>query len=112
MRNKVCSKGEYMDSVKKGVAPAKINIGNDLTIHQVTNAYKEWEHVKHAKELEIDASKVNNIDTAGLQLLAYLIKFVVKNNGNITWVQPTSYLLDQTKLAGMAKLLLIQGESK
>ena len=96
------------------IAPSILKVGECLTIQQVSEYYDNLKNVDFAHDLKINVSEVQNIDTAGLQLLLYII-FSVKNvDGNFNWdPKPSSYFLEQAKLAGMIKeLSLIQGELK
>lgn len=91
-----------------------IKIGNALTIQKVNHFSNEWTPLCNSNNLNIDASEVKEIDTAGLQLLQYLINGIQINHGTIQWLpKPSNHLLEQAEHAGMVKMLLLnQGETK
>lgn len=91
-----------------------IKIGSVLTIQKVNHFSDEWTPLCNTNNLTIDASEVQEIDTAGLQLLQYLINGVHINHGTVQWLpKPSTHLIEQAELSGMVKMLqLNQGEIK
>ena len=91
-----------------------ISIGNSLTIHQASLYYQKWSKFLGLKKLKIDASEINEVDGAGMQLLIYIVNRVCLNNGSIQWVpNPSQYFIDNAQQAGMMKALLLnKGETK
>jgi ABC-type transporter Mla MlaB component len=91
-----------------------IKIGNTLTIQKVNDFNDEWSPLSNVKALTIDASEVKEIDTAGLQLLQFMINGIQINHGTVNWVpKPSMHLIEQAKLSGMVNMLqLNQGETK
>lgn len=94
--------------------PSTLKIGNVLTIQKVNLLNDEWTPLCNTKELTIDASDVKEIDTAGLQLLQFLINGIQINHGTVRWLpKPSNHLIEQAELSGMVKMLqLNQGEAK
>lgn len=91
-----------------------IKVGNALTIQKVNHFSTEWAPYFNTNNLIIDASEVKEIDTAGLQLLQYLINGIHINHGSIQWLPtPSKHLIEQAELSGMKKMLLLdQGETQ
>lgn len=91
---------------------ASIKVDSALTIQKVNHFSNEWAPLMSSKKLTIDASGLKEIDTAGLQLLQYLINGIQIKHGTVHWLpKPSTHLIEQAELAGMVKTLLLhQGE--
>ncbi|NNJ92967.1 MAG: STAS domain-containing protein [Gammaproteobacteria bacterium] len=86
-----------------------IDLGSDLTIADVEAKKIELTHIlADALPVKLNAEELEQIDGAGLQLLAALFKNAAKNNLEITWVKVSSTLMDAVKLVGLLELLNMQ----
>ncbi|NVJ49499.1 MAG: STAS domain-containing protein [Gammaproteobacteria bacterium] len=66
---------------------------------------------KDVEQFVLNASKVERVDSAGLQLLAAFIREVVARGAVVQWQKPNDTFLNATKLLGMnsALQLSLQG---
>ena len=57
------------------------------------------------KDIIINAQKLRQVDTAGLQLLLNFVLTITKQNLSWAWAYPSPELLNLAELLGMAELL-------
>ena len=55
--------------------------------------------------IQLDASKVERVDGAGIQLLVHCSKLLVKDPSDFVLLQPSDILQDALRVMGMASLL-------
>ncbi len=67
--------------------------------------YEEWKEVLSAKNLMIDGSQVERIDTAFMQLIYALVSEAEINDTVVTWKDPSEALCATARLLGMEKVL-------
>jgi anti-anti-sigma regulatory factor len=111
-------------AVKKKRAPAKkaVNksrtktavskkpLAHTLTLNSVTvinNAkalYEELDNVTNT-DVNIDASAVEMIDTAILQLLYAFVTKVTSNSHKINWINPSKEFISRARLLGLSRNL-------
>ena len=64
----------------------KIEIDGDLTVAQVRNLQLEWtDYLTTDEDIVIDTGKVNQVDSAGLQLLIAFALAKTKQGKTVTW---------------------------
>ncbi len=86
-----------------------IDLGSDLTIADVESKKIELTHVlADGLAVKLNAQDLEQIDGAGLQLLAVLFKEAAKNNLELAWDNVSSTLLDAVKLVGLVEVLKMQ----
>ena len=80
--------------------------GENLDITQVAALQKRlFKSLERSSVVELKAADVTRADTAGLQLLAALSQEVKGTGGKITWVKPSSVLLNTAKRLGLTEPL-------
>jgi ABC-type transporter Mla MlaB component len=78
----------------EAVGPS-IDLESNLSIQNVAQLYGRLKKAYAAHDaIEIDASHVNSVDTASLQLFVALKKDAMKNNKQVDFFQPSARLLD------------------
>lgn len=83
-----------------------LDIGETLTVHQIIEKHSQWMHLLKKHEIIIDATHLNKVDVAGLQLLEYYIGTIESNHGKIYWkANPSDKLIHEAKSTGMTNLL-------
>lgn len=86
--------------------PCVITLGDTLTIADASERHTEWKGLlAGAAAIEIDASGVQGIDTAGLQLLAALVREAQARNLSLRWRAPTQALRDGAARLGLGPVL-------
>jgi len=86
-----------------------IHLGSDLTIADVESKKIELSHILlDALPVKLNAEELEQIDGAGLQLLAALFKNAATTNLDISWDKVSSNLMDAVKLVGLVELLKMQ----
>jgi anti-anti-sigma regulatory factor len=104
----LCEVNEMGETAQSADRPV-IDLGSDLTIADVEAKKIELTHIlADALPVKLNAEELEQIDGAGLQLLAALFKNAAKNNLEITWVKVSSTLMDAVKLVGLVELLNMQ----
>jgi anti-anti-sigma regulatory factor len=85
-----------------------INLESNLSIQ---NAVKLYDKLKKAyaiyDSLEIDASHVNSVDTASLQVFVALKKDAMKNNKQVDFFQPSARFVESARLLDLLDVLEI-----
>ncbi len=77
---------------------ANMVLEEDISISQVTLLKEAWlPYLDNGKNLTIDASAVDDIDTAGLQLLLSFVKTVNEAGRSVNWQQPSETLMTAVK---------------
>lgn len=80
-------KGEIMTDTESEI----LEVGDDLSIVQVSRLKEEWvNYIDGGKDITIDASKVEDVDTAGMQLLASFVKSINDSGRNVNWCEASS----------------------
>ncbi len=84
-----------------------LDLPADLTVPEVGRVKKEWEMlVAESEHIVVDASNVEQIDTAGIQLLLAYIKECQPSGGRISFDPPPSEtFLAVAETLGANKLL-------
>ena len=85
--------------------PVTIVLDSIITLAEANDLRgKLIEHIG-AGQIQVDASKVEHIDTGGLQLLLALSKAHKNHGGHITWLDWSAPCLSTAKLLGLAASL-------
>ena len=92
-------------NVKKGKQSVAITLDPIITLTEVTGLREKFLKLLDVGEIQIDASKVEHIDTGGLQLLLAFAKAYKNHGGQITWVGWSAPCLNTAESLGLAKLL-------
>jgi ABC-type transporter Mla MlaB component len=72
-----------------------IELTHDLSVINISAVYEILlGHMQNSNDVILDASAINNIDTAGLQLLLAFYRNVSEQNRNISWNKPSRELLE------------------
>lgn len=78
-----------------------ISLGESLCIAQAQSMHNRLNKaLEKSTTIEIKASAIKKIDTAGLQLIISLKKEVDIQEGNIVWVKPSDELIESASLLG------------
>lgn len=87
----------------------KIVLEEDVSIVQVAILKEAWLPVLDSgKDITIDASAVEDIDTAGLQLLLSLVKTAKDSGRSVTWDGPSEAVINAVKETSLRDALGIQ----
>lgn len=87
---------------KKGVT--QLAIQDEMTIYTVLEQKLALvEHLKAAKELQIDLSGVGEIDSAGVQLLLYLKREAARHNVKLGLIQHSQGVVEVLELLNLSK---------
>lgn len=84
-----------------------LDLPADLTVPEVSRVKKEWQMlIAESDHIVIDASNVEQIDTAGMQLLLAYIKECQPSGGQVTFEPPPSEIfLAVANTLGVSKVL-------
>lgn len=90
----------------------KLSLGKVLNIERVNDFYSQNAISMQCQNLIIDASEIEQIDTAGLQLVLYYVIELKKRKATITWdPSPSDPLVEKARRAGFVEALdIIRGE--
>ena len=87
----------------------KIVLEEDVSIVQAAVLKEAWLPVLDSgKNINIDASAVEDIDTAGLQLLLSLVKTAKETGRSVTWESPSETVINAVKETSLKDALGIQ----
>ena len=89
---------------------SSISCGTDLTIQQVESLKPRFVAAleKDAKQYTINVSKVEKVDSTGVQLLCSFIKSISDQGHSFTFQQPSEAFLSACKLLGMIQNLQLE----
>lgn len=86
--------------------PTEIPCGNGLDIANGQALYERLQAaLGESFEIELQCADVDKADTAGLQILVAAIQEIEKNEGTVTWKEPSEKLLAIAESLGLYQLL-------
>jgi len=84
----------------------EIKFQNQLGIQQVSDLKAELESaVSTGEGVLLNASEVDNIDTAGLQLLVAFVQHAALKKCTFEWKSPSDAFIETAKLTGLSAAL-------
>lgn len=87
---------------------SKISLDASLNIQNVAHMQEQLINALHGNEqIEIDASAVNAVDTASMQLLVVLKQEAIKNNKEVIFDFPSDRFIEAAQLLGIAEMLAV-----
>ncbi len=87
---------------------SKISLDASLNIQNVVHMQEQLINALHGNEqIEIDASAVNSVDTASMQLLVVLKQEAIKNNKEVIFDFPSDRFVEAAQLLGIAEMLAV-----
>lgn len=85
-----------------------VDCGEALTIAKSAELHEKLnEALAESSSIELLASSVEKVDTAGLQLIASLSRELERVNGSITWKNPSDVLVQAAKTLGLTSYIAI-----
>jgi len=88
-----------------------LKLPSELAVSQVEELYQQLIHELHeVRDINIDASEVNRIDTATIQLLCALQKQLHASGHRIVWHGKSEALVEAVKDLGLSEFLTLQLE--
>ena len=84
-----------------------VKLPSSLTISAVEALHQQLQPPAFEKGLQLDASEVEVVDTAGLQLLLAAQQRLEVNGGTIEWVAGKDILSQALKTVGLDEFLVI-----
>lgn len=86
----------------------QLDLGAKCTIIRAEELHSQMESLlQSSNDVEIDGSKVEQIDTSGLQLLLSFHQTLTNDGRQILWKSPSESLLSTAKLLGVDTHLAI-----
>jgi ABC-type transporter Mla MlaB component len=87
---------------------SKISLDANLNIQNVAQMQEQLMSALQGNELiEIDASAVNAVDTASMQLFVVLKQEAINNNKNVIFDFPSDRFIEAAQLLGVADMLAV-----
>ena len=92
--------------VDTGDSINRLVLESSLIINNANDVYEALKKLEGAgQEIEIDASKIENIDSAILQLLYAFVLKIKASDMKLSWYKPTEVLLNKASTLGLLKQL-------
>jgi ABC-type transporter Mla MlaB component len=86
--------------------PVAVRLADNLTVNGINSTYDELsQYLKGSGTLLIDASGVQAIDTAGIQLLLAFTREIAEQDRLVEWQSPSSEFLQIVELLNMKEEL-------
>lgn len=87
----------------------EIKLPENLTIHHIETYFNELNTLFDGSddEVNVNASGVETIDTAGLQTLLILVAAAIESGKTIRWSDPSEVLESAAKKLGLTQALLL-----
>ncbi len=81
-------------------------LGSNLTIAELDALHEcMLERSLHNGPVEVNASHVEMVDTASLQLIAAFLNYAVSWINGLNWIEPSDALKEATDLMGLSEFL-------
>lgn len=105
----VCCINLYDNNLKNGGCMSSITLPASLTIQSVAADHKDLsERITEIEaSVQIDASAVEEIDTAGMQLLLALVNEFNTQSVKAEWQSPSEVLIQTASILGMSEALAL-----
>jgi anti-anti-sigma factor len=85
---------------------ASISCGEALTIANAANLHEQLQKaLAKNSTIELEASTVEKVDTAGLQVIVALSRELEKSGGNIVWKNPSEKVVHAVSTLGLNPFL-------
>lgn len=85
-----------------------IDCGEALTIANVANLHSQFiDALEKTSSIELDAAKVEKVDTAGLQLLVAVNRELKKSENSLFWKATSDVLLDSISTSGLSSEITV-----
>jgi len=89
-----------------GNRPSRIVLGESLDFDGIARLHTRLVNCAAKKtNVNINAARVEHIDTASLQALVSFVSMVGKNGNSVKWSSPSAALVGMASLAGVAELI-------
>jgi ABC-type transporter Mla MlaB component len=96
-------------SSKQEESPFLIELDSAITIRDVSELLEQLNNISPDKnELVFEASKVERVDTAALQLLSGFYLFAIDAGKKVIWNRPSEALCKAVELLGLTKVINMQ----
>lgn len=92
-------------TVSKPLTPGSIILESNLRISSAKSLKNLLEESMEKKEVNLDASSIEKVDTSTMQLLAAYIIEADKRSININWLSPSPSVLNAAILLGLTETL-------
>jgi anti-anti-sigma regulatory factor len=80
----------------------KLDLGTKCTIIKAEELHAQMENlIQGGHDVEIDASKVEKLDTSALQLLLSFHQVLTQDGRNLSWLNPSEHTVSTAKLLGL-----------
>jgi ABC-type transporter Mla MlaB component len=84
----------------------QVECGERMTIEQVESLYSQLEAaVLDNDYIELIADRVQQCDTASLQLIVNLLRLSKQQGNTVKWIKPSAAILNVAKLLGLTESL-------
>jgi anti-anti-sigma regulatory factor len=96
-------------SSKQEESPFLIELDSAITIRDVSELLEQLNNISPDKnELVFEASKVERVDTAAVQLLSGFYLFAIDAGKKVVWNRPSEALCKAVELLGLTKVINMQ----
>ena len=87
----------------------QIECGERMTIEQVESLYSQLESalLEH-DQIELIADRVQQCDTASLQLILNLLRISKQQGNTVKWIKPSPAVINVAELLGLSEPLELQ----
>lgn len=80
----------------------KLDLGTKCTIIRAEELHAQMESlIQSGHDIEIDASKIEQIDTSALQLIMTFQQNLLQDGRKLSWLQPSDQTIETAKLLGL-----------
>jgi ABC-type transporter Mla MlaB component len=80
-----------------------LTLDSVVVINNAESLYQEFNQVSNDTDINIDASAVEMIDTAVLQLLYAFVMKVQSSDHTVNWIKPSKEFLNRANLLGLSQ---------
>jgi len=89
-----------------GSRPSRVVLGESLDYDGIARLHTRLVNCAAKKtNVNINAARVEHIDTASLQVLVSFVSMIGKNGNSVKWVSPSAALVGTASLAGLTEQL-------
>ena len=102
-RKKAAKTASSRTIASKQVSVQTITLDSVAVINNVQSLYQDFSQITGNADINIDASAVEMIDTAVLQMLFAFVMKIRSNNHKVNWIKPSDEFVSRATLLGLSQ---------
>lgn len=102
-KKKVAKRASTAASATKQASIQTLTLDSVAVINNAKSLYQDFSQIAGNTDINIDASAVEMIDTAVLQMLFAFVMKIRANNHKVNWIKPSDEFVSRATLLGLSQ---------